>query len=113
MPVPRPVPLLDVTAVLASGAQLDPAACRRVADEFGRVRSAVGRRVRTRRGVGNADDPYVRACRAECMLAALLLHVEGAPVNFVDEDRLEVLRNAPPADAVSAPEERTPPPAGP
>ena len=53
-------------------------------------------------GVGEPSDPYVRACRAECMLAALVLHVEGAAVDFVDDDRLEVLRDAPTAAAVEA-----------
>ena len=42
-------------------------------------------------GVGDVRDPYVRACRAECMLALLLLHVEALPVDFIDEDRLELL----------------------
>ena len=42
-------------------------------------------------GVGDVADPYVRACRAECMLALLLLHVEALPVDFIDEDRLELL----------------------
>lgn len=53
-------------------------------------------------GVGEAKDPYVRACRAECMLAALVLHVEQGSVNFVDEDRVEVLRDAPDAATVEA-----------
>ena len=53
-------------------------------------------------GVGEASDPYVRACRAECMLAALVLHVDGGDVNFIDEDRIEVLRDAPPRDVVEA-----------
>ena len=52
-------------------------------------------------GIGPEADPYVRACRAECMLAALVLHVEGAAVDFVDDDRLEVLRDAP-SEAVAA-----------
>mmetsp|Transcript_24684 Transcript_24684/g.72323 ORF Transcript_24684/g.72323 Transcript_24684/m.72323 type:complete len:180 (-) Transcript_24684:115-654(-) len=51
-------------------------------------------------GMGNVSDPYVRLCRAECMLAVLLLHVEGAPVSFLDEERLEALRDAPTAEAV-------------
>ena len=51
-------------------------------------------------GVGEASDPYVRASRAECMLAALILHVDGGEVSFIEEDRLEVLRDAAPADAV-------------
>ena len=49
-------------------------------------------------GVGAATDPYVRMCRAECMLAAYMLHVERAPaedVDFVDEDRRDALRDAP------------------
>ncbi|KAL1495141.1 hypothetical protein AB1Y20_017007 [Prymnesium parvum] len=46
-------------------------------------------------GLGDEKDPYVCLCRAECMLALLLLHVEGTPVNFIDEDRLEVLRDTP------------------
>ena len=53
-------------------------------------------------GVGEASDPYVRASRAECMLAALILHVDGGEVSFIEEDRLEVLRDAAPADAVDA-----------
>ncbi len=53
-------------------------------------------------GVGAAADPYVRSCRAECMLAALVLHVEGGAVSFVDEERLEVLRDAPPPEAIGA-----------
>ena len=52
-------------------------------------------------GVGEPSDPYVRACRAECMLAALILHHDGGEVNFIDEDRLEVLAAAP-AEAVEA-----------
>jgi hypothetical protein len=51
-------------------------------------------------GVGDAADPYVRASRAECMLAALVLHADGGDVDFIDEDRLEVLRDSPPAEAV-------------
>ena len=46
-------------------------------------------------GIGDLQNPYVRICRAECMLAALLLHVEGSDVNFLDDERLEVLRDAP------------------
>ena len=53
-------------------------------------------------GVGDASDPYVRACRAECMLAVLILHVDGGEVSFIDEDRLEVLQEAPPAEAIAA-----------
>ena len=53
-------------------------------------------------GVGADGDPYVRACRAECMLAAFILHVERGSVSFVDEDRIEVLRDAPDASAVEA-----------
>ena len=53
-------------------------------------------------GVGDVSDPYVRICRAECMLAALLLHVEGAAVEFLEEDRLEVLQDAPSAEMVEA-----------
>lgn len=53
-------------------------------------------------GVGDAADPYVRACRAECMLAVLLLYVDDVAVNFVDEDRLEVLRDAPTRDSIDA-----------
>ena len=51
-------------------------------------------------GVGDDKDPYVRACRAECMLAALILHVDGDEVDFLDEERLEVVRDGPPDDAV-------------
>ena len=50
--------------------------------------------------MGAASDPYAKLCRAECMLALLILHVEGGAVDFVDEDRLEVLRDAPPKDAI-------------
>ena len=53
-------------------------------------------------GVGDAKDPYVRSCRAECMLAALILHVDGGDVSFIDEDRLEVLKDAPPAASIEA-----------
>ena len=53
-------------------------------------------------GVGDVSDPYVRACRAECMLALLIFYVDKSDVAFVDEDRLEVLRDAPPEDAVEA-----------
>jgi len=44
---------------------------------------------------GAASDPLARLCRAECMLALIILHVEGGRVDFVDEDRLEVLRDSP------------------
>lgn len=53
-------------------------------------------------GVGDAQDPYVRACRAECMLAALILHADAAEVNFIDEERLEVLRDAPTDEDIAA-----------
>ena len=53
-------------------------------------------------GVGGETDPYVRACRAECMLALLILHVDGGEVSFIEEDRVEVLRDAPPPDAIEA-----------
>jgi hypothetical protein len=53
-------------------------------------------------GVGEASDPYVRACRAECMLAALVLHVDGGEVSFLEEDRIEVVRDAPPSEAIEA-----------
>ena len=53
-------------------------------------------------GVGELSDPYVRACRAECVLAILVLHVDGGEVNFIDEERIEVLRDAAPADAIEA-----------
>jgi len=46
-------------------------------------------------GIGAASDPLARLCRAECMLALIILHVEGGRVDFVDEDRLEVLRDSP------------------
>ena len=36
------------------------------------------------------------------MLAALLLHVEGAAVELLEEDRLEVLQDAPSAEMVEA-----------
>jgi hypothetical protein len=44
-------------------------------------------------GVGPSADPYVRMCRAECMLALIILHVEGGKVDFIEEERLEVLRD--------------------
>mmetsp|Transcript_21223 Transcript_21223/g.41404 ORF Transcript_21223/g.41404 Transcript_21223/m.41404 type:complete len:204 (+) Transcript_21223:452-1063(+) len=50
-------------------------------------------------GIGQLSDPYVRMCRAECLLAILMLHVEARPdgeVDFIDEDRLGPLRNAAP-----------------
>ena len=53
-------------------------------------------------GVGELSNPYVRACRAECMLAVLMLHLEHAPVEFIDADRLEVLRDAPSEASVQA-----------
>ena len=53
-------------------------------------------------GVGDPKDPYVRSCRAECMLAALILHVDGGEVSFIDEDRLEVLKDAPPSASIDA-----------
>lgn len=53
-------------------------------------------------GVGALSDPYVRACRAECMLAALVLHVDGDAVDFIDEERIEVLRDAPPSETIVA-----------
>lgn len=53
-------------------------------------------------GVGEATDPYVRMSRAECMLAALVLHVDGGEVNFVDEERVEVIRDGPSPEAVQA-----------
>ena len=45
-------------------------------------------------GIGDVSDPYVRASRAECMLAALVL-AEGGVVDFLDEERIEVLQSAP------------------
>jgi hypothetical protein len=53
-------------------------------------------------GVGKVSDPYVRACRAECMLAAIVLHVDGREVDFIDEERIEVLRDAAPAENIEA-----------
>lgn len=53
-------------------------------------------------GLGDVADPYVRACRAECMLAVLMLHLERAEVEFIDADRLEVLRDAPSGASVQA-----------
>lgn len=53
-------------------------------------------------GVGDPKDPYVRACRAECMLATLLLFVEDVEVRFIDEDRLQVLQDAPTSEEVRA-----------
>ena len=52
-------------------------------------------------GMGDVANPYVRACRAECMLALLMLHLERVEVNFIDSDRLEVLRDAPSSDSLS------------
>jgi hypothetical protein len=52
-------------------------------------------------GVGELSDPYVRLCRAECMLAALVWICEGGGVSFIEGDRMEVLQAAP-ADAVEA-----------
>jgi len=52
-------------------------------------------------GVGELSDPYVRVCRAECMLAALVYFCEGKEVTFIEEDRMEVLQAAP-AVAVEA-----------
>ena len=49
-------------------------------------------------GIGELTNPYVRLCRAECMLAALVLHVEGGAVDFIEAERVEVLQAAP-ADA--------------
>ena len=46
-------------------------------------------------GMGDDANPYVRACRAECMLAVLMLHSERVGVDFIDSDRLEVLRDTP------------------
>ena len=49
-------------------------------------------------GVGDLSNPYVRMCRAECMLAAYMLHVECSKlgdVDFIEEERLEALRDAP------------------
>ena len=51
-------------------------------------------------GMGDVASPYVRACRAECMLALLMLHSERVEVNFIDSDRLEVLRDAPSSDSL-------------
>ena len=48
-------------------------------------------------GIGDLSNPYVRLTRAECMLAALVLHVEGRAVDFIDADRVEVLKDAPTA----------------
>ena len=48
-------------------------------------------------GMGDVANPYVRACRAECMLALLILHVEGGQVSFLEEERLEVLSDVPPS----------------
>ena len=53
-------------------------------------------------GVGELSDPYVRACRAECMLAVVVIHVDGGEVDFIDEDRIEVLRDAAPAENVES-----------
>jgi len=53
-------------------------------------------------GLGDLVDPYVRACRAECMLAVLMLHLERVEVEFIDADRLEVLRDAPSDASVQA-----------
>lgn len=53
-------------------------------------------------GMGDAANPYVRACRAECMLAVLMLHLERVEVNFIDSDRLEVLRDVPSSASLQA-----------
>lgn len=53
-------------------------------------------------GMGDVANPYVRACRAECMLAVLMLHLERVEVNFIDSDRLEVLRDAPSSASLRA-----------
>ena len=53
-------------------------------------------------GVGADTDPYARVRRAECMLALLILHVEGGEVLFIDEDRLEVLRDSVQPEQVAA-----------
>ena len=53
-------------------------------------------------GIGKPSDPYVRLCRAECMLALVILHVEQRAVDFLEEERLEVLRDAVTSDAVDA-----------
>ena len=53
-------------------------------------------------GMGDVANPYVRACRAECMLAVLMLHLERVEVNFIDSDRLEVLRDAPSSASLQA-----------
>ena len=53
-------------------------------------------------GVGDEKDPYVRSCRAECMLGALILHVDGGEVDFLDEERIEVLRDGATREAVDA-----------
>ena len=46
-------------------------------------------------GVGDVADPYVRMKRAECMLGAFIMHVEDGDIDFLEEDRLEVLSRAP------------------
>ena len=49
-------------------------------------------------GQGDPRNPYVRMCRAECMLAAYMLHVERGQhgeVDFLEEERLGALRDAP------------------
>ena len=45
---------------------------------------------------GLGDDDYAKLCRAENLLALYMLHVEGAgaEVDFLPEDRLEVLAGA-------------------
>ena len=53
-------------------------------------------------GMGDTANPYVRACRAECMLAVLMLHLERVDVDFIDSDRLEVLRDAPSSVSLQA-----------
>lgn len=53
-------------------------------------------------GMGDAANPYVRACRAECMLAVLMLHLERVEVDFIDSDRLDVLRDAPSSVSLEA-----------
>ena len=46
-------------------------------------------------GVGSEEDVYNHACRAECLLAILIIHFTDGTVDFLDDERLQVLNLAP------------------